>query len=49
MASNEEIKDIEEELVDYEEEEDETVAEGKTDDAKEVKKLVSCPFPKINI
>jgi len=38
MASNEEIKDIEEELVDYEEEEDETVAEGKTDDAKEVKK-----------
>lgn len=38
MASADEVKDIEEELVDYEEEEDDTVADGKTDDSKEVKK-----------
>jgi len=39
MASTtEEIKDIEEELVDYEEEEEETTAEAKTEEGKEVKK-----------
>jgi len=38
MASTDEVKDIEEELVDYEEEEDETTADGQTGDAKEVKK-----------
>ena len=40
MASTDEVKDIEEELVDYEEEEDETTADGQNGDAKEVKKYV---------